>query len=208
MSFSGPIGASGAWPEDHPDHHAAIMAIKTTFGGFGGYGDPIAIETMGHVVGGGVLDRFPSLQLLFVECGARWLANAMDTMDEAWYRGPGVRDVNRVYVMPDGRRVRQYQPDELDLEWTLPLMPSEYIRRQIHLTFQDDWVALRNRDITGIEPLVWGNDYSHYEGSWPRSLEAIRNQSKRANLSDEEQRAIFGGTLASLLGLEFDQLVA
>jgi predicted TIM-barrel fold metal-dependent hydrolase len=191
---------SGAWPEGHPDHARAIVARRLMTGGFGGYGGQV-LATLPALLGAGVFERFPALHLLFVEVGARWLLNMMDTLDDAWYVGPGVKEVNRTFFRSDGSRVSQFLPDELDLRWPYPLKPSEYIRRQVHFTFQDDWIALRNRGLTGIEPLVWGNDYPHYEGTFPQSQEAVRGQVERAGLTSDEQDAVFGGTLARLLGL-------
>jgi len=191
---------STAWPTGHPDHSGAIVARRLMTGGFGGYGSPV-LGTLPALLGAGVFERFPSMHLLFVEVGARWLLNMMDTLDDAWYVGPGVKEVNRTFFRSDGSQVHQYLPDELNLQWPYPLKPSEYIRRQVHFTFQDDWIALRNRTLTGIEPLVWGNDYPHYEGTFPKSKEAVRAQAERAALTTEEQAAIFGGTLARLLGM-------
>jgi predicted TIM-barrel fold metal-dependent hydrolase len=191
---------STAWPTGHPDHSGAIVARRLMTGGFGGYGGPV-LSTLPALLGAGVFERFPSMHLLFVEVGARWLLNMMDTLDEAWYVGPGVKEVNRTFFRSDGSQVHQFLPDELNLQWPYPLKPSEYIRRQVHFTFQDDWIALRNRTLTGIEPLVWGNDYPHYEGTFPKSKEAVRAQAERAALTTEEQAAIFGGTLARLLGM-------
>jgi predicted TIM-barrel fold metal-dependent hydrolase len=191
---------STAWPAGHPDHSGAIVTRRLMTGGCGGYGGPV-LGTLPALLGAGVFERFPSMHLLFVEVGARWLLNMMDTLDEAWYVGPGVKEVNRTFFRSDGSQVHQFLPDELDLQWPYPLKPSDYIRRQVHFTFQDDWIALRNRTLTGIEPLVWGNDYPHYEGTFPKSKEAVRAQAERAALTTEEQAAIFGGTLARLLGM-------
>jgi predicted TIM-barrel fold metal-dependent hydrolase len=191
---------STAWPTGHPDHTGAIVSRRLMTGGFGGYGGPV-LGTLPALLGAGVFERFPAMHLLFVEVGARWLLNMMDTLDEAWYVGPGVKEVNRTFFRSDGSQVRQFLPDELNLQWPYPLKPSEYIRRQVHFTFQDDWIALRNRTYTGIDPLVWGNDYPHYEGTFPKSKEAVRAQAERAALTTEEQAAIFGGTLARLLGV-------
>ncbi len=199
VSFLSPTNVQ-RWPEGHPDHLKAIVVRKTTLGGFGGYGDA-ALETLPALIGGGVLERFPDLHFLIAEVGARWLLNFMDTMDEAWYVGPGVQEVNRTFFKPDGTHITQFLPDELGLEWPHPLKPSEYVRRQVHVTFQDDWVALRNRVLTGIEPLVWGNDYPHFEGCWPDSDEAIAAQCEKAGVTAEERDAIFGGTARHLLGL-------
>lgn len=200
VSFLAPTG-SDRWPEGHPDHVGAIVSKRLSTGGFGGYGGQV-LDTLPAMIGGGVLERHPSLHIVFVEVGARWLLNMMDTMDDAWYVGPGVREVNRTFFRPDGSRVAQFLPDELNLDWPYPIAPSDYVRRQVHVTFQDDWVALRNRGLTGIEPLMWGNDYPHNEGSFPRSKEAIAIQAERAGLSNAERGAIFGGTLAKLLKIE------
>jgi predicted TIM-barrel fold metal-dependent hydrolase len=164
-------------------------------------------QTIPALIGGGVLDRFPDLHFVMVEVGARWLQNLMDTMDDTWYDGPGVIEVNRTFFGPDGRQFQQFEADGMNLRWPYPLSPSEYVRRQVHVTFMDDWRALRNRQVTGIEPLIWGNDYPHFEGSWPKSRQVIETQSERVGLSDEESAAIFGGNLAKLLGIE-DVVVA
>jgi len=200
VSFGRPTG-SDRWPENDPDHLNAIVSIKTATGGFGGYGGQV-LDTIPSLVGGGVLERFSTLRFMMVETGARWLLNVMDTMDEAWHVGPGVNEVNRIFLKADGSQVQQFHPDELGLGWPYPLMPSQYVRRQLHTTFQDDWVALRNRQFTGIEPLVWGNDYPHNEGCWPKSAEAIEAQCERAGVSPAERALIFGGTLARLLCIE------
>jgi predicted TIM-barrel fold metal-dependent hydrolase len=196
-SFLAP-SSTAQWPIGHPDHERAIVAAKTTTGGFGGYGGQ-AISAIPALVGGGVTDRFPDLHFIMVETGGRWLLNVMDTMDEAWYTGPGVNEVNRTFFATDGRRIRQFQDDELGLQWPYSLAPSDYVRRQIHVTFQDDWVALRNRQLTGIQPLIWGNDYPHNEGSWPESPLAVEKQSVRAELTSDEAAMIFGGTAATIL---------
>jgi predicted TIM-barrel fold metal-dependent hydrolase len=123
-------------------------------------------------------------------------------MDETWHDGPGVIEVNRTFFRSDGSQFKQFEDDAMNLHWPHPLMPSEYVRRQIHVTFMDDWRALRNRSVTGTEPLIWGNDYPHFEGTWPKSIEAIDVQSDKAHLTPEEKTAIFGGTIAKLLGID------
>jgi predicted TIM-barrel fold metal-dependent hydrolase len=84
--------------------------------------------------------------------------------------------------------------------WPYPLPPSGYIRRQIHCTFQDDPMAVALRGVTGVECLLWGSDYPHHEGSWPRSREAI--DALFRGLADEDRHAITGGTIAKLFGFD------
>ena len=81
-------------------------------------------------------------------------------------------------------------------KWPYPLRPSDYIRRQIHCTFQDDPMAIAMRGITGVDCLLWGSDYPHHEATWPRSRDAL--DALFAGVSAEDRAAITGGTLAKL----------
>lgn len=149
-----------------------------------------------HLIGAGVTDRFPDLHFFFVETGAGWLANLLENLDEVWGDKVVRRDVNRTFFRPDGSPVMQYEPYELSRRWPYELKPSEYAARQFHVGFMEDYRALRHRDVTGVDALVWGNDYPHYEGTFPKSREVIERLSTQAGLTIDEQRAIFGGTVA------------
>jgi hypothetical protein len=66
--------------------------------------------------------------------------------------------------------------------------PSYYLKRQTACTFMDDPVAVHNRVFTGVESLMWGNDWPHTEGSHPGSVEAVAKQFD--GVPDAETRAI------------------
>jgi predicted TIM-barrel fold metal-dependent hydrolase len=185
---------------DDTDRRNALLARKTARGGFGGLGGE-CLETIPDLVAGGVTAAHPDLHFLFVEVGARWLVGLMDHMDDAWYVGPGVRQVERTLFAADGTPVPESTEGELELEWPHELSPSGFVKRQIHVSFMDDWAALRNRAITGIDVLLWGNDYPHYEGSWPKSTDAITSQCERAGLAPQEIDWIFGGHAQQLYGV-------
>ena len=51
----------------------------------------------------------------------------------------------------------------------LQLEPSEYFHRQFFVTFEDDELGLRQRDVTGVGNMLWGNDYPHHDAIWPHS---------------------------------------
>ena len=89
---------------------------------------------------------------------------------------------------------------KLNEKWPYPLMPSDYVKRQFHVSFQDDPVALACRHITGVSSIVWGNDYPHAEGTFRGSQELIAREF--AGVPDDERAAILGGTLAGVLGFE------
>jgi predicted TIM-barrel fold metal-dependent hydrolase len=87
------------------------------------------------------------------------------------------------------------------IHWARPklsLKPSELIRRQAAATFMYDPVAVNNRHITGLDCLMWGNDYPHPEGTWPTSQELAAKQFD--GVPDEEVRAIVGGNAQRVFG--------
>ncbi len=98
----------------------------------------------------GVLDRHPDLHVVLVEVNAGWMAWAMSTLDE--------------YFVAHRAQLRKPH---------LPELPSFYLRRQVHATFQNDPVAIAGRQFTGVECLMWGNDFPHDEGTFPNSHKVI-----------------------------------
>jgi predicted TIM-barrel fold metal-dependent hydrolase len=125
---------------------------------------------------GGALDRFPGLRLVTVETGASWLAWIMSQAD-------AIYEDHNMWANPK-----------------LSLKPSELIRRQCAATFMYDPVAIQNRNVTGVETLMWGNDYPHPEGTWPTSQAVASEQF--AGVPDEDVRAIVGGNAAKVFGFD------
>jgi predicted TIM-barrel fold metal-dependent hydrolase len=134
-----------------------------------------------HLTGGGVLERHPDLRFVVTEAECGWLAWTLHAMD----------------AMQQRRR--------LGLE-TLPLRASDYFRRQGAVTISDDPVALRNLEFTGTDCILWGNDYPHDEGTFPRS-EKFREQI-RASVSEREARQIFAGNAARVYGFDLEAIAA
>ena len=98
---------------------------------------------------GGVLERLPDAAR-----GARGGQCRMDGMDHEHARR----------VLPSAQ------------DWSKPKLqelPSHYIRRQIHATFQQDAVAIHNIALTGADCMLWGNDYPHPESTYPNSNKVL-----------------------------------
>ncbi|HWI43146.1 MAG TPA: amidohydrolase family protein [Nocardioides sp.] len=158
------------------------------------------------LVGGGVAERHPDLHFTLVEFNAHWLASLLGAMDKAWTTGIG-QDTDFWLGHWDSDKPPTAQEQEtmarlflLNDKWPYDLMPSEFVRRQFHVNFQDDPMAVACRNLTGISTLVWGNDYPHAEGTFRGSQELIKQLF--AGVPDEERKAILGGTLGGLLGLK------
>jgi len=130
-----------------------------------------------YLVAGGVLDRHPKAQVAFIESGASWLAGLVERMDEIYV-------AHSAYVRPK-----------------LSLMPSEIVTRQVSVGFQSDRACIMSRSVTGVRPLMWGSDYPHAEGTFPRSKEVIARLFDGIEISEQDRADILGGNAARLFRL-------
>jgi predicted TIM-barrel fold metal-dependent hydrolase len=154
------------------------------------------------LIGGGVPERFPTLHFSLIEFNANWLAMLVGGMDKCWITGIG-QDADWWLGIWDDSRPDHDQPGmaqlfRLNEKWPYPLMPSEYVKRQFHVQFQDDPVAIACRHITGPQSLLWGSDYPHAEGTYGSSQKLIAQLFE--GVPAHERAAILGGTLGGLLG--------
>jgi hypothetical protein len=105
---------------------------------------------------------------VLVEVNAGWMAWTMSTLDE--------------YFVAHRAHLRKPH---------LPELPSFYLRRQVHATFQKDPVAIAARVFTGVDCLMWGNDFPHDEGTFPNSHKVIAGLLDGVDVADAA--AITGG---------------
>ena len=124
----------------------------------------LSAETLCYFAASGVLERFPGLQLVFVESGAGWLAYCCERMDEAF-------EEHANFVKPK-----------------LAAPPSHYATTQCHVTLGADRAPLLAREVTGIEPLLWASDYPHPEGTFPESQAVVARIF--ADLSEAEREMV------------------
>lgn len=139
----------------------------------------LSAETLCYFAASGVLERFPDLHLVFVETGAGWLPFCLERMDEAF-------EEHEQWVQPK-----------------LAAPPSEYAKRQCHVTLGADRTPILAREITGVEPLLWASDYPHPEGTFPESQAVVERIF--AEVPDDEVAAIVGGNAARLYDLDLDR---
>jgi predicted TIM-barrel fold metal-dependent hydrolase len=156
-----------------------------------------------ELVGGGVPERYPDLHFALIEFNAHWLASLVGAMEKAWTTGIG-QDSDWWIGFWDDARPANDQPlmgriFDLNEKWPYPLRPSEYVRRQIHVQFQDDPVAIACRHITGLSTIVWGSDYPHADSTFPGAIDELRETI--APLPDDVQERILGANAAELYGL-------
>lgn len=136
-----------------------------------------------YLVWGGVFERHPTLKMIFTEQRSEWVPQTLDHLDSI------------------------YESEFHDWKTVLPRRPSEYFR-------QNCWIAssfmarfeAEQRHSTGLERLMWGTDYPHYEGSYGFTKECLR--ATFAGLPVDEVRLILGENAVKCFNLDRDAVRA
>jgi predicted TIM-barrel fold metal-dependent hydrolase len=134
-----------------------------------------AFRTIAEMITGGVLDAHPKLKVISVENDIGWMPNYLKRLE--WYsyrfgpRFPQLKGKNAVDI------------------W----------KRQVYATFQDDVPGIRCRDLIGVENLMWGSDYPHFDSTFPKSLEAIERNFM--GVPESERRRILSDNMLDVYNL-------
>ena len=79
------------------------------------------------------------------------------------------------------------------------MKPSEYFKRQIWVTFQDDAYGVKMLDLLDEDRVMWASDYPHPASTWPFSQQVIEAQ--MTHLTPETKRKILCENAVKLYGL-------
>ncbi|MEM9255788.1 MAG: amidohydrolase family protein [Pseudomonadota bacterium] len=197
-------------PLNHPDYDplwAAIQDHDLVINQHSGQGSPYYGSAQGskalwamempfyiqrgytNLIMGGVFERFPKLRYILTESGSAWaprLMQQMDAMYMAWKAG---------YI------------GEIDTSKDPALQepPSFYAKRNCWYGASFPSVAdIKGRHAVGVDRVLWGNDYPHYEGCYPHSRENMRFAF--SELDEKEVRMMLGENAAALYGFDLDAL--
>ncbi len=127
----------------------------------------------------GVFERHPNLQVGAVEHELAWVPYFLERMDYAYTQRP-LRD-----------NAHQFKEN---------MLPSDYFHRNVSVSFQEDALGIRLRDIIGVDNLLWGSDYPHQESTFPRSQQIL--EEILADCTQEEKAKIAGANAARIYHLE------
>jgi predicted TIM-barrel fold metal-dependent hydrolase len=124
----------------------------------------------------GVFERFPRLKIVSAENDVSWIPHFTYRLDHAYDR---LRHLEGL---------------------TLPLLPSEYMKRNVWATFQFETANVDfTRQSFGAEHIMWSSDYPHTDSPWPRSRTFIAEAFK--NIPAADTAKITGGNAAQLYGI-------
>ena len=107
-------------------------------------------QSLFTILMGGVLERFPKLKMVSAENDTGWLPHFMYRLDHAYNKYGAHRAANS------------------------EMKPSEFMRRQLWATFQDDPIGPATYKFFGTDNYMWASDFPHTDSTWPNSLKVIK----------------------------------
>ena len=132
-----------------------------------------------QVVFSGVFDRHPNLKIHVGECRIGWLPFLFQWMD------------------------RTHQDRFPDTVHQLRDKPTDYIRRNMSFTFEEDYIGakmLADPEFIVGDVAIWGGDYPHEQGqTWPDAGPAMERMF--AGVSPELMREVVWGRMQRLFGI-------
>ncbi|MBI2866923.1 MAG: amidohydrolase [Chloroflexi bacterium] len=163
-----PLGLH-ALTEQNPKNLGKSIAGYTTE-------DVTVRQTLAHMVGAGIFERFPRLKVVSVESDVGWLPYFLERLD---------------YICDRRNHI-------LNLRLSGETPPSDFVRRQAYFTFMRDstWVPLRHH--INVDHVMWASDYPHMDSVWPRSREMVARIFH--TLPEEETRKVVAENAARLYG--------
>jgi len=81
----------------------------------------------------------------------------------------------------------------------LSKVPSEYIKSNVWMTFQDDLTAFNSLHQMPHTQLLWASDFPHTDSTWPRSQQLLAEHT--AHLNEQQRQAIMRENAAKLFNL-------
>ena len=135
--------------------------------------------SLAHMIYSGVFERHPKLQVGSVEMELSWATHFLDRLDYTYTQRP-----------PHGGVWHRFKED---------MLPSDYFHRNVFLGFQEDAQGIKDRYVIGVDNLLWGADYPHFESTFPRSQQII--EEILVDCTEEEKAKIVGGNTARVYHL-------
>ena len=144
-----------------------------------------------HLIMGGAFEKFPRLKYILTESGCSWVPALLAQMD-------------RIHMGMCRGAIGELNYS--DQQWVLSESPSYYARQNCwygaSFPGKDD---LEGVDEIGVDKVLWGNDYPHYEGTFPYNLESLRLTF--GDVPEANRRKLLGLNAAELYHFDVDKLM-
>ncbi len=133
--------------------------------------------SLARMVFSGVFERHPQLRVASVEFESGWVPHFLERMDYTY---------------------TQRERQEGWARFARGALPSDYFRRNVSVSFQEDPVGIQCRHRIGIDRLCWGSDYPHTESTFPRSNAIVEEllrevpEHERVRITRDNTAALYG----------------
>jgi predicted TIM-barrel fold metal-dependent hydrolase len=139
---------------------------------------PPAANAMLPLAAAGVFDRFPTLRMVLAHADAGWTFHWMEFLDNTYQRQRHLEH----FKLPN--------PD---------VYPSEYLRRHFWFTVSHDRTGISNREMFGIEHLMWASHFPLDVTNWPDDRQEAMHVTE--GLPSDDREAILAENAARLYRL-------
>jgi predicted TIM-barrel fold metal-dependent hydrolase len=122
-----------------------------------------SMSALGDLIYGGVFNGLPNCRVALSEGGAGWVPYVLERLDYTWLRSryEGLRNTE---------------------------LPSEVFAQHVWVCMISDRYAIRNRDLIGVDKIMWEADFPHNDSNWPNSRKVLAET--MADVPDDEARRI------------------
>jgi len=138
--------------------------------------------SMCDMIFSGVFERYPTLKLVIVEFELAWVPHLLSTMDYTY----------------------RERHEEAFYRFTDHMYPSDFFHRNVSLSFQEDAIGIRLREVIGVDNMMWGSDYPHSESTFPKSREILAQI--LAGVPEDEWAKIVGANAARLYHFDMERV--
>ena len=137
-------------------------------------------RTIAQLIMSGVCERFPALTFISAESGTDWVP---------WFVS----------------RVKRARGGMTSFGNKLTLEPIDYFYRNIAFTYINEAHAVENRDLLGVDNLMFATDYPHSASTWPKSQEIVDRDT--AGMAPELARKLIRDNVMRIFSLPAPVLV-
>jgi predicted TIM-barrel fold metal-dependent hydrolase len=110
------------------------------------------------------------------------------------------------YVLTSMEYTYRERHDEAFYRFADAMTPIDFYRRNVSLSFQEDAIGVRLRDVIGVDNMMWGSDYPHSESTFPRSREVLDRILQ--GVSEHERAKVVALNAARLYKFDLDAIAA
>jgi predicted TIM-barrel fold metal-dependent hydrolase len=138
--------------------------------------------SMCDMIFSGVFERYPGVKVAVVEFELAWAAHLLGTMDYTYTE----------------------RHEEATYRFKGNIQPSDFFHNNVYLSFQEDDLGIRLRDVIGVHSLMWGSDYPHSESTFPQSRQILDRILE--GVARDEKAKIVGGNVARLYNMDLERI--